>query len=96
MASTLIRVNGRPFNIMLRALKNDEGFKCYFHEKYEVLGITLGYKPSNKNSTYKASDDVYNWFKQMVKKNTPSEKDEGEVLDEIVNKLNEEFDEVKL
>jgi hypothetical protein len=93
--TTILRIAGRPFEVDVKELNNSKGYMCYFNEKNETFGLLWGYEPSNKNNSWNVREDVYDWFKGMVEKNTPADESGEQVLEEVVNQLEEEFDQVE-
>lgn len=95
MSSTHIRVGGRLFYVKVAALQNSNKYHCMFHEKYEWLGRSWGFRPVNKNGATKERDEVYDWFKSMVEDNLPQDESGDEVLDSVVEQLTDEYDRVE-
>jgi hypothetical protein len=90
----IIRVSGRPFYVNVSAHQDSSGYRCYFHEKVEFLGRTWGYS-MNKNFSSQERKDVYDWFKEMVEKHTPADESGEEVLEKVVSRLEEDFEQVE-
>ena len=93
MAENTVVIDDRVFYISISSMTGQSTYKCMFHEKYMLFGRAVAFS-SNKNFATKEAGEIYDWFHKMVENNTPHEKSDEVLLEEVIEQLTEEFDQV--